>query len=161
MTHPPHIYHSALPFSPSPSWLHKYYATELSQEVRVVRGLPGDWGTCSRTASFDDDTILSLAHWKDTIAVGLGSCNIITLNAITGSQIAILSGHTGWVRSLAFSLDGVLLLSGSGDETVKLWDVQTGGVVKTFHGHTGEVLCVSISPDHCHERRLLQIKSGT
>jgi len=77
----------------------------------------------------------------------LQSGGIITLNGITGSQVAVLSGHTGGVRSLAFSSDGTLLVSGSNDQTVKLWDVQTGGVVNTFHGHTNCVLSVSISVD--------------
>ena len=38
-------------------------------------------------------------------------------------------------------------MSGSDDGRVKLWDIQTGGVVKTFCGHTNWVLSVSISPD--------------
>ena len=69
------------------------------------------------------------------------------LSAITGSQAAVLSGHTGPVKSLAFSSDGTSLVSGSDDKTVKFWDVQTGGVVKTFHGHTKWVTSVSISAD--------------
>ena len=89
---------------------------------------------------------MALVCWKDTIVVGLESC-IIILDAITGSQVAVLSGHTGSVRSLNFSFDGALLVSGSRDETAKLWDLQTGGVIKTFCGHTGYVLSVSISPD--------------
>ena len=48
---------------------------------------------------------------------------------------------------LTFSLDGTLLISGSDDETVKIWDVQTGGVINTFHGHRNSVLSVSISID--------------
>jgi len=40
------------------------------------------------------------------------------------------------------------LVSGSDDGSVKLWDVQTGGVVKTFHGHTQPVWSVSISADY-------------
>jgi hypothetical protein len=46
---PSHIYHSALPFSPSSSWLHKCYSAELSHMVKVVKGLPAEWGMCSRT----------------------------------------------------------------------------------------------------------------
>jgi len=73
--------------------------------------------------------------------------NIIILDGIVGSQTAVLSGHTSDVRSLAFSPDGISLVSGGDDMTIKLWDVQTGGVIKTFHGHTGWVYSVSISAD--------------
>ena len=143
---PSYIYHYALQFSPPISWLHKYYTAELSQEVRVVKGIPAEWGACSRTVPLEYIPS-SLAHWKDIIAVGLSSGEITILNAITGSQVAILSGHIACVRSLTFSLDGVLLASGGDDKTVKLWDVQTGGIIKTFYGHTHWVLSVSISPD--------------
>ena len=138
-------YHSALPFSPS-SWLHECYSAELSQEVKVVKGLPAGWGTCSCTVSLDDEA-WGLSYWNNTIAVGSRSGDIIILDTITGSQTAVLSGYTDRVNSLTFSSDGKSLVSGSHDKTVKLWDVQTGGVVKTFHGHTGPVWSVSISAD--------------
>ena len=112
----------------------------------MVKGAQTEWGACSRTISLDSIPI-SLAYQKGTFAVGLRSGKIAILDAITGSQVAVLPGHTYWVRSLAFSLDGIFLVSGGDDRTVKLWDVQTGGVVKTFCGHTGCVLSVSISPD--------------
>jgi WD40 repeat protein len=142
---PSQIYHSALLLSPSSSWIHKCYSTELSQGVKVVKGLSAGWGMWSRTVGLGKNP-LALACWKDTVAVGLGGTyDIITLDAITGSQMAIHSGHTGLARALAFSSDGASLVSGSDDKTIKLWDVQTGGVIKTFHGHTHWVLAVSIS----------------
>ena len=162
---PSQLYHSILPLSPSSSWLQKYYSTELSHEVKVVKGGKNEWGTCSRTVSLGsyrkfsylDDTssslgfyenqIWSLSYWNNTIAVGSDSGVIIILDAITGSQMATLSGHRGQVFCVTFSSDGRSLVSGSGDKTVKLWDVQTGGVVKTFYGHTGYVWSVSISVD--------------
>jgi WD40 repeat protein len=110
----------------------------------VVKGLRAEWGTCFRTVRLSAYP-LALAHWKDTIAVGLLSSDIITLDGITGSPVAVLSGHTDWVRSLGFSSNGTLLVSGSNDKTLKLWDVQTGGVVKTFHGHTNWVSSISLS----------------
>jgi len=143
---PSQIYHSALPLCPSSSWFHKHYTAELSQEVKVVKGLPAGWGPCSRTVALD--TIpLALTCWKDTITVGLGSGKVITLDGITGIQTAVHSGHTAAVNSLAFFSDGTSLVSGSFDRTIKLWDMQTGGVVKTFHGHTNSVESVSISAD--------------
>ena len=112
----------------------------------MVKAPPAKWGLCSRTVTFSY-TPEALTYWKDIIAVGLASGNIITLDAITGIRTSVLSGHTGSVGSLIFSSDGVFLVSGSDDSTINLWDVQTGGVVKTFHGHTSSVLCVSISPN--------------
>ena len=143
---PCQIYHSALPLCPPSSWLHECYAAELSQAFKVVRGLPGDWGTYSRTVLFDQ-TPQTLSCGNNTIAVGLESGDIIILDAITGSQAAVLSGHRGQVASLAFSPGGTSLVSGSEDKTVKLWDMQTGGVVKTLYDHTGSVTSVSISSD--------------
>jgi WD40 repeat protein len=143
---PSHIYCSAFKLPPSSSWLHQYYSVGLSQEVNVVRGLLAGWGTCFRTVLFEK-RLNALACWKDIIAVSQGNGDIITLNAITGSKIAVLSEHIGLVWSLTFSSDGASLVSGSKDNTIKLWDMQSGGVVKTFQGHTAWVYSVSISVD--------------
>ena len=142
---PSQIYHFALPFCPSSSWLCKCYSAELSLRVRVVKGVSAEWGACSRTVSLDGH-ILALLYWNNTVAVGCEN-SIIILDATTGSRVAALSGHTGWVYSVVFSSDGRSIVSGSYDMTVKLWDIQTGGVVKTFHGHTSWVFSVSISVD--------------
>ena len=48
---------------------------------------------------------------------------ILLWNAHTGQRKAILKGHTGNVYSVAFSPDGGTLASGSGDATIRLWDV--------------------------------------
>ena len=49
--------------------------------------------------------------------------------------------------SVAFSPDGKILASGSIDDTIRLWDVETGEEIRTLTGHTGNVLSVSFSPD--------------
>ena len=112
----------------------------------MVKGLQAKWGICFRTVSFNN-VPQALSCWKDLIAVGLDSGDIIILDAITGVHKSILSNHTKVVNSLAFSPDGIFLVSGSSDKTSNLWDIQTGGIIKTFHGHTQSVWSVSISPD--------------
>ena len=141
---PSQVYHFALQFCPPSSWLHRCYAKELSQEVKVIKGLPVGWGICFRTVT-GTGVVLALTCWKDTVAVGLYSGNIVTLDGVTGIRTAVLSGHTEGVKALSSLPDGKSLVSGSSDKTVKLWDVQTGGVVKTFCGHTHCVNSVSIS----------------
>jgi hypothetical protein len=108
---PSHLYHSALKFPPSSSWLHQYYSAGLSKEVKVIRGLSAGWGKCFRTVLLDGCPAV-LACWKDTIAVGLQHGDIITLNAVTGSKIGVLSGHTNQVNSLTFSQMGYHLYLG-------------------------------------------------
>ena len=143
---PSQIYHSALPLSPL-SWLHKCYSAELSPTFKIIKGLPAEWGVCSRTTALDS-CLYTLAYHNNSIAVGCEYGDIIMFDTITGTQTAVLSGHTEEVYCVEFSSDGISLVSGSRDNTVKLWDTQTGGVVKTFSGHTNWVWSVSISADH-------------
>jgi WD40 repeat protein len=42
--------------------------------------------------------------------------------------------HTSWIASVVFSPDSQILLSGSFDRTIKLWNVATGSCVKTLMG---------------------------
>jgi WD40 repeat protein/serine/threonine protein kinase len=59
----------------------------------------------------------------------------------------IFEGHTGMVKSVSISPDGRWVLSGGGDKTLRLWELERGTCVRTFEGHTDWVKSVSISPD--------------
>ncbi len=58
-----------------------------------------------------------------------------------------LEGHTEYVSQVAFSPDGKLLATASGDKTVRLWDVATGKSKAVLNGHEKRVICVAFSPD--------------
>ena len=78
----------------------------------------------------------SLQAWLFCEAgLGLGLCPALTLE------------HKGWVSSVAFSPDGKMLASGSHDETVRLWRVSDGSLLRTLEGHTAAVSNVAFSPD--------------
>ena len=55
--------------------------------------------------------------------------------------------HRKGVSSVAFSPDGKRLLSGGSDNTLKLWDAETGRDLRTLTGHSGWVKSVTFSPD--------------
>ena len=65
----------------------------------------------------------------------------------TGAEVALFTGHTDEVISVAFSPDSSMLASGSSDKTVRLWEVSTGIHLRTFRGHSRFVLNVAFSPD--------------
>jgi small GTP-binding protein len=54
-----------------------------------------------------------------------------------------LRGHTGFIGRIAWSPDGRLLASPSKDETIRLWDVETGECLRTLEGHKGTVYSVA------------------
>lgn len=58
-----------------------------------------------------------------------------------------LEGHSEAILSVAFSPDGKCLASGSGDTTVRVWDLLTETPLHTCSGHKHWVLFVSFSPD--------------
>ena len=63
------------------------------------------------------------------------------------SEVVPQLGHSGPVQSVAFSLDGRVLASGSNDQTIKLWDVASGLELRTLRGHSATVMSVAFSPD--------------
>ena len=60
---------------------------------------------------------------------------------------ATLPGHAEAVLSVNFSPDGRRLASGSGDSSVRFWDLATQTPQHTCSGHTTWVLVVAWSPD--------------
>jgi serine/threonine protein kinase/WD40 repeat protein len=59
-----------------------------------------------------------------------------------------LHGHEGaGVPTVAFSPDGRRLASASKDKTLKVWDPETGELLRTCRGHMGDIEAVAFSPD--------------
>ena len=45
-------------------------------------------------------------------------------------------------------LDDTQIVTSSGDMTCATWDVETGQQMAVYAGHTGDVMSLSLSPDH-------------
>ena len=58
-----------------------------------------------------------------------------------------LRGHTQIITRITWSPNGRILASPSGDQTIRLWDVQTEQPLQTLTGYSGGVLSVAWSPD--------------
>ena len=64
-----------------------------------------------------------------------------------GECLRVFSGHTAHVFSLDLSPAGNVLVTGSVDETVRLWDVRRGTCMNVLPAHSDPVTSVRFSPD--------------
>jgi len=61
--------------------------------------------------------------------------------------VRVLEGHTSDCYVVTFSPDGGRLVTGSGDHTIRLWNVQTGALLRVMAGHSSAVISLAYSPD--------------
>jgi WD40 repeat protein/CubicO group peptidase (beta-lactamase class C family) len=66
---------------------------------------------------------------------------------LTNNNFSCLGEHNGSIFTLDFSPDGTLLASGSGEPSIKLWNLTSGTLIKTLGEHTMDVNSVKFSPD--------------
>src|SRR5262249_2055919 len=125
-------------------WSHKGHSTTTAQ------GLPAQ----GLVFSSDGKRLYSAWGAQEPVADPLAESAIRVWEVSTGKLAGELREHTGLVTSLALSRKGDRLLSGSGrnlrgdgDYHVRLWDTDSGKVVKRFEGHVRDVLGVAFSPD--------------
>ncbi len=67
--------------------------------------------------------------------------------AVSGPGVTPYGGHTGVVRSVAYVPDGATLAAGGDDDTVRIWDADTGQQLQQLTGHADWVVSVAYAPD--------------
>lgn len=96
---------------------------------------------CFAIFSPDSRSIASIASYGKTIHIW---------DTESGTIIHTLE-HTGFLESIAFSLDGKYIVSSAGsisdENVITIWDVKMGKKLKTISGHTKQINSVSFSPD--------------
>ena len=95
------------------SSIHKLWDVATRREISTFGGF-------SREVKFSPDgSILASVSGATVMLWDM----VIRENRIGNTLIATLGGHTGPVHSVSFSPDGTMLVSGSWDNSVKLWDM--------------------------------------
>jgi len=71
----------------------------------------------------------------------IASCNYKAIklwDSASGRLLKMLVNHSDWIYSIAFSPDGKQIVSAGRDKTIKISDVATGQVLKTFADEAGQ-----------------------
>ncbi|MFQ5636872.1 MAG: hypothetical protein ACE5IR_02620 [bacterium] len=63
------------------------------------------------------------------------------------AELFLKLGHTGPVNSLAFTPNGALLATGSADNTIKIWNTETGEMLRTLSAHEADIFSIALSPN--------------
>jgi WD40 repeat protein len=122
----------------------KLWDTASGSELRTLRGHL----TWINSVAFSPDGRVVASASGELGGDGVNANNAIKLwDVASGNELRTLIGHAAWVTAVAFSGDGKLLASASGDRTVKLWDPTSGREQRTLGGFVGRVSCVGFSPD--------------
>jgi WD40 repeat protein len=97
----------------------------------------------------NDDYVFCVAFSCSNMLASGGYDGIIRLWDVGKSGITYreLQGHSNVIRSVAFSPDGSQLVSGSHDETARVWSVAGGKLLNTLTGHSDNVSSVAFHPN--------------
>ena len=70
-------------------------------------------------------------------------------NPVSGklSPLSTYRGHTGPVRTVAYARMGEIIVSGSDDAEIAIWEGESDTIVRKFSGHDGAVLSVFVFGD--------------
>src|SRR5271166_4034215 len=126
----------------------RFWDVASGEPIRVLRPPigPGDEGMLYAAAVSPDGRTLAVGGYGLKDAIG----SIYLISTTTGRIERVLKGHTGVILSLAFAVPPggrLLLASGSGDKTARIWDVAAGECRRVLAGHTDRVSGVAFAPD--------------
>jgi WD40 repeat protein len=105
----------------------------------VTQGSPCHW------RPLGDVNSVAICRAEAVAITGGTDGKVVVWSLESGAQIATLVGHRGVVWRVAVSEEAGMIASGSGDNTVRLWDLQSGDLLDEIP-HPDCVAAVSFDP---------------
>ncbi|CAG0912266.1 unnamed protein product [Notodromas monacha] len=70
----------------------------------------------------------------------------LSLEEDASSKKKTVGVHSSYMSCCLFPNSDQQILTGSGDSTCALWDVESGQLLQGFHGHSGDVMAIDLAP---------------
>ena len=136
--------------SPAPAPVAGAKAAVAAMPVSFMPAMPAaaDWRDALWPANQQGRMLrLAIAGAVAVLAVAALVVGLPGGSASFGQRLLTLVGHAGAVNAVAFSPDGQMLVSGSTDKSVKVWDAGGGQLLRTLGGEFGVVMSVAFTPN--------------
>ncbi|KAK4196040.1 putative sulfur controller 2 [Triangularia verruculosa] len=102
-------------------------------------------GECISTLQGHTDGVVSL-HFEGQFLASGSIDKSVKIFDFNSKEAFCLKGHTDWVNCTRLDTASRTVMSASDDTTIKLWDLDTRRVIRTFEGHVGHVQQVLLLP---------------
>jgi WD40 repeat protein len=148
---------ASVAFSPDGRWIVsggdktvRVWEVRSGQAVATLRGDEGTEG-CVSCVQFSPDGQRIVSGSGNPPQISGVWNGIIRVWDLQGRQplvalVVILAFDQG-INSVAFSPDGLRIVGGVNDTTVRVWDAQSGNELAIFRGHASFINSVGVSPD--------------
>ncbi|XP_047916282.2 guanine nucleotide-binding protein subunit beta-5 isoform X1 [Anser cygnoides] len=98
--------------------------------------------------------VMACAYAPSGCAIACGGldnkCSVYPLTFDKNENMAAkkksVAMHTNYLSACSFTNSDMQILTASGDGTCALWDVESGQLLQSFHGHGADVLCLDLAP---------------
>jgi len=87
------------------------------------------------------------AHLDGKYYCAAQGSGILEWRVTSSGAVRTLSGHGGYVHSVAFSPDGSTVASAGQDKTIRFWNSADGKQIRSVEAHTSTIYCIEYNHD--------------
>ncbi|KAI0263244.1 WD40-repeat-containing domain protein [Gloeopeniophorella convolvens] len=143
----PHIYISALPFTPRSSLIYKRYHAQYPRIFGVLREKEDQW-PAMRFSISADYAVHSISVHPDGRRLAVGSSSTFVASVTTGETLFHLNSQGYTVRTVAYSPNGKRISIGSDDGRLRIFESENGALLfGPFDIHSDWIRSAAWSPD--------------